>query len=77
MLNQNKFGTVEFFAGYLTGQLDREKGGNRQEIVNRVFYAMSSIILEEFKGKEMVNAMKNLHLVTEQFSNDFERSKTV
>jgi hypothetical protein len=77
MMNQPKFGTVEFFARYLNGQLEREVGANRQEVVNRVHYAMSSLIMEEFKGKEFITAMKNLHLVTERVSNEFERSKTL
>jgi len=46
----HKFGSKEFFTDYLTNQIKKE--GKGQEVVHRVHFSMSSLILETHKGIE-------------------------
>lgn len=71
----NHFGTVTFFRGYIAGQLAREAGKNKVEVVQRIFYSMSSLILETQKGKEVLLYTRNLHQVCEETIEKFSKGK--
>lgn len=55
----SKFGTVEFFKNFMIRAIKEEKGG--ADTVNRITFAMSSLILETHKGKEALDFLKNLN----------------
>ncbi|MFX3623214.1 MAG: hypothetical protein ACE3JP_03985 [Ectobacillus sp.] len=66
MKTKHKFGTKEFFEGYVKNQIEKEE--KPQEVIHRVHFAMSSLILESLKGKEALSVLKNLTEVCEELS---------
>jgi hypothetical protein len=68
MTTKHKFGTIGFFKKYLDGQIERQPEANRQEVLHRVHFSMSCLILDEFKGKEALIMLKNLNVVCEEVS---------
>ncbi|MGG3562980.1 hypothetical protein ABES03_15410 [Neobacillus rhizosphaerae] len=67
-MKTEKFGSIEFFDNYLRTQIVKE-GRTTQEVIHRVHFAMSSIILETHKGKEAFNMLRNLTEACEKLSN--------
>ncbi|MEH7116952.1 hypothetical protein V7128_05925 [Neobacillus vireti] len=61
-----KFGSKEFFSRYVLNQIEKE--GKTNEVIHRVHFAMSSLILETQKGKEAFSMIKNLTEACEELS---------
>jgi hypothetical protein len=61
-----RFGSKEFFVNYVKNQIEKE--GKTHEVVHRVHFAMSTLILETSKGKEALTMWKNLTEACEELS---------
>jgi hypothetical protein len=61
-----KFGSKEFFLSYITNQIRKE--GKGQEVIQRVHFSISSLIIETYKGKEAFTMLKNLTEACETLS---------
>jgi hypothetical protein len=61
-----KFGSNEFFRNYLRNQIEKE--GKTQEVIHRVHFAITSLILDNFKGKEAFDMIRNLTAACEELS---------
>lgn len=68
MTKSNKFGTQTFFVNYISGQFEKESGANRQEVIHRIHFSMSTFILEEFTGKQAITYLRNLNVACEEVS---------
>jgi hypothetical protein len=69
---QLKFGTKEFFVDYISNQIKSE--GKVQEVVARIHFALSQLIIETQKGRDAFEMLKNLTAACEQLS---EWKKTI
>lgn len=57
-----KFGTEEFFVNYLTNQIKKEDG-NKVEIVQRVHYAMTNVIVDSAVQSNPTDRLKRLRVL--------------
>lgn len=69
---KEKFGSTQFFENYLNGQLERD--GKTHEVIHRVHFALSSLILETTKDKKQAfGMMRNLTNVCEKYSDELAK----
>lgn len=62
----HKFGSKEFFKDYMSNQIEKE--GKTQEVIQRVHFSMTHLIVETYKGKEALDMIVNLTVAGEELS---------